>query len=253
MNYVEKKENEVVLFSDDDIRLEVNVSPGEDTVWLSQNQMSELFDVNRPAITKHIGNIFKSGELDKDSVSSILEHTASDGKVYSTNMYNLDVIISVGYRVNTSKGIKFRKWATDVLKQFAIKGIVMNQSKFDSNTQLQLIEILKRTTPHIESHDILSVLERYTKGLTLLDDYDHQRVTKPEGSYDVYRLEYEECRRVVDQMRFYEDTGLFGREREGLFKSSIGAIYQSFDGKDVYPSVEEKTANLLYLLRTTDS
>lgn len=253
----EKKENEVVMFNDESLNLEVKINPNDDTVWLTLNQISVLFEKNKSTISRHISNIMDEGEVDQiggvaknATVLNLLDPRTGKYRETKTiiEFYNLDIILSVGYRVKSKRATKFRKWATNVLKDYAIKGISLNQSKFDSDTYLKIIDILGRTTEHLESKDILSVLERYTKGLTLLDDYDHQRVTKPEGSYEVYRLEYEECRRVVDQMRFHEDTGLFGREREGLFKSSIGAIYQSFDGKDVYPSVEEKTANFLYLL-----
>jgi len=162
--------------------------------------------------------------------------------------YNLDVIISVGYRVKSHKGIIFRKWATSVLKDYAIKGYDINQNKISFEKQLQLMKILERTTDQLESKAILFVLEQFTLGLQLLDDYDHQRIRKPEGKKSTYHLTYSECIEVINKVKKSHKSDVFGLEREGVFKSSIGAIYQTFDGKEVYPTIEEKSSNLLYFL-----
>ncbi len=239
--------NEVVIFNDDNLSLEVNITPDSDTVWLTQDQISDLFETARSSVSYHISNIFKEGELDRDTSVEIFDRSkrkASRPPMY----YNLDVIISVGYRVKSKRGIQFRKWATSVLKDYAIKGYAINKNKIDNNTQLKLIKLLERTTNQLESSEILAVLENYTLALQLLDDYDHQRINKPKGSESTYRLTYDECMILIDEMRRGHDSDVFGIEREGAFKSSIGAIYQTFDGNEVYTTLEEKAAHLLYFL-----
>ncbi len=158
------------------------------------------------------------------------------------------MIISIGYRTKSTRATKFRKWATSVLKDYAIKGYAINQNKVSYEKYLQLINVLERTSDRIESKEILSILEQYTLSLQLLDDYDHQRIKKPKGTESTYLLKYDECIKLIDEMRQINDSDVFGVEREGLFKSSIGAIYQTFDGKEVYPTIEEKAAHLLYFL-----
>ena len=158
------------------------------------------------------------------------------------------MIISIGYRVRSKRATMFRKWATNVLKDYAIKGYALNKSKVSHEKQLQLIRILERTSEQIESKEILSILEQYTMSLQLLDDYDHQRIRKPKGVDSTHVLKYDECMDLIDEMRRDHESDVFGLEREGMFKSSIGAIYQTFDGKEVYPTLEEKAAHLLYFL-----
>ena len=162
--------------------------------------------------------------------------------------YNLDVIISVGYRVKSKRGIQFRKWATAILKDYAIKGYAIDNNKFNYDKQLQLLKILERNTDKIESKEILDILERYTLRLQLLDDYDHQRIKKPKGEKSTYKLIYRECIEFIEKMRVNHESDVFGIEREGAFKSSNGAIYQTFDGKEVYTTLEEKAAHLLFFL-----
>ncbi len=245
-NEIEAKQ--VVVFNDEQLSLEVNISPEEDTVWLTQFDMSLLFGVKTQAITKHIKNIYADGELEKKSVCSKMEHTASDGKNYKVMYYNLDMIISVGYRINSKKGILFRKWAASVLKEYSLKGYAINPNKVNLENQQKVIQLLKRTTDQLDSKEILDVLELYSVGLQLLDDYDHQRFSKPKGKISTYYLNYDECIDFINKMKFHHDSELFGMEREGAFKSSIGAVYQTFAGVDVYPTIEEKAAHLLYFL-----
>lgn len=236
----------LVLFTSPDGAVTVPTRLERDTLWLTQEQMARVFDVKRPAITKHLANIFKTQELDKFSVSSILEHTAADGKAYATQFYNLDAIIAVGYRVNSRRATQFRIWATGVLREYLLKGFALNQVRLKELGQI--VRILKRAEKQLDARQVLSVVERYTAALDLLDAYDHQRIAKPKGRRARTRLTYDECRRFIDAMGFGCESALFGREKDASFKSSIGAIYQTFDGKEVYPTVEEKAANLLYFV-----
>ena len=236
----------LVLFTSPDGAVTVPTRLDRDTLWLTQEQMARVFDVKRPAITKHLANIFKTQELDTFSVSSILEHTAADGKTYATKFYNLDAIIAVGYRVNSRRATQFRIWATGVLREYLLRGYALNQARLKELGQI--VRILKRAEKQLDARQVLSVVERYTAALDLLDAYDHQRVAKPRGRRARTRLTYDECRRFIDAMGFGSESALFGREKDASFKSSIGAIYQTFDGKEVYPTVEEKAANLLYFV-----
>ena len=243
---------EIINFTDGELSLEVNLSPEEETVWLTQKQMSELFQKDISTIREHIKNIYEEKELEENSTRGKFPQVQIEGDreiKRQIMQYNLDVIISVGYRVKSSRGVIFRKWASSVLKQYMLKGVVINQKRLDYlEQQVQVISILQRTTNSLEKKEILHVLEQYTQALTLLDDYDHQRIQKPKGQTKAYKLSYEECREFVDNMCFNEDSELFGKEKDGMFKSAIGAIHQTAFGKDVYPSLEEKAANLLYLL-----
>lgn len=247
----EIQENKVIIFNDDSLSVEVNVSPEKDTVWLSLNDISELFDKNKSTISRHINNIFNEGELDKSSTVAKNATVQMEGNreiIREIDFYNLDVVISVGYRVKSKRATKFRKWATSVLKEYAIKGYVLNETKINYEKQLQLIKILERTDNQIESKEILNILEQYTLGLQLLDDYDHQRIAKPKGVSSTYLLKYDECKMFIDEMKREHESDVFGIEREGAFKSSIGAIYQTFDNEELYPSLEEKASHLLYFL-----
>jgi len=163
----------------------------------------------------------------------------------------LDVIISVGYRVKSKRGIAFRKWANSVLKDYILKGYAVNNNRI--NQLNEVIRIMKRTDNQLDSKQVLDVIERYTVALDLLDDYDHQRILKPKGNASIYILSYEECKNVISTMKFNSDSELFGNEKDNSFKSSIGSIYQTFAGEDVYPSVEEKAANLLYFITKNHS
>jgi prophage maintenance system killer protein len=168
-----------------------------------------------------------------------------------TEYYNLDVILSVGYRVKSKRGIAFRKWANRVLKNYILKGYVVNETRLK---QLgDVVRLMRRTQDSLDSRQVLSVVESYSTALDLLDAYDHQNMTRPKGTGAAYVLTYEECRKVIDQMRFGDESGLFGKEKDGSFKGSIGNIYQSFGGVEIYPSLEEKAANLLYFVTKNHS
>jgi prophage maintenance system killer protein len=172
-------------------------------------------------------------------------------QTHMTEYYNLDVIISVGYRVKSKRGVEFRRWANSVLKQYILQGYAVNQRRIQ---QLgEVIRIMKRTENELDGKQILSVIERYNHALDLLDAYDHQTMKRPKGNEATYVLAYEECVKVIQSMRFGDESDLFGREKDDSFKGSIGNIYQSFDGNDVYKSLEEKAANLLYLITKNHS
>ncbi len=244
-------EKEIVLFETEDKNIVLPVTIEKESVWLSIDQMAELFQRDRSVIGKHIRNIFKEGELVKDSVWAKFAYTADDGKNYQVDNYNLDVIISVGYRVKSKRGVEFRRWANSVLKQYILQGYVVNQKRIQ---QLgDVIRIMKRTENELDSKQILSVIERYNNALDLLDAYDHHTMKRPKGNDATYVLTYEECVEVIQSMRFGDESDLFGREKDDSFKGSIGNIYQSFGGSDVYQSLEEKAANLLYFVTKNHS
>lgn len=243
-------DNEILVFKEGNLELDVSVSWEQDTVWLTQNQMAELFEKDRTVIGRHINNIYKSGELDK-STSVQKMH----GSIVENNRpplyYNLDMIISVGYRVNSKRGILFRRWANSVLKEYILRGYAVNHNRI--NQLGEVIRIMKRTENSLDAKQVLSVVEKYSVALDLLDDYDHQTMTRPTGNRAVYVLSYDECRQVIDSMKFASNSELFGNEKDDSFKGSIGNIYQSFAGQDVYPTVEEKAANLLYFVTKNHS
>ncbi len=240
----------LVIFSSGDLELSVPITPERDTVWLTQEQMSALFDTARSSIAYHIGKIFREGELDQNASVEIFDR--SSGNASRPPMYyNLDVIISVGYRVKSQRGVEFRKWATRVLKEYMLQGYAVNENRL---RQLgEVLRLIRRTQDSLDSRQVLTVIERYSSALDLLDDYDHQSLRRPSGTEAVYVLNYEECRHVIDSMRFGNGSALFGNEKDDSFKGSIGAIYQTFGGQDVYPSTEEKAANLLYLVTKNHS
>ena len=247
---MEEKKNEIILFENQGVKLEVNLK--DETVWLTQKQMAELFDKDRRTITRHIQNIYKDEELDEDAVCSFFEHTAEDGKKYKVQYYNLDMIISVGYRVNSKRGILFRKWATNVLKDYMLKGYAVNQKRLEYlEKTVKLIDIANRIDERLEGSDakeILKVIGEYSKALDLLDDYDHRTLKKVNGNVDERKIEYSNCIEVINKLRFNEESSLFAVERDKGLESIIGNIYQSFDGQDIYKSIEEKAANFLYLI-----
>ncbi len=242
--------NEIIKFVNGDLQLNVTVSPDKETVWLSQKQMAELFNKDRRTITRHIQNIFKSEELDKFSVCSYFEHTASDGKTYKTQYYNLDMIISVGYRVNSKQGILFRKWATSILKDYMIKGYAVNEKRLEVlNKTIAIQSKMLASALDIEEKEVLNVIEAYSNALSLLDDYDHGCISKPKGKESIYQLSYEECRTLIDSMKYGGFSDVFGVEKEsGKLNGIIAAVYQNVFGQEMYPSIEEKAANLLYFL-----
>ena len=244
-------DSNIVIFESEDKSVCISVQMTDDTVWLNRNQLAELFGRDVKTIGKHINNTLKEELSGDDSVVAKFAYTAADGKVYDVDYYNLDVIISVGYRVKSKRGIEFRKWANRVLKDYIIKGYAVNNNRI--NQIGEVIRIMKRTQEQLDSKQVLSVIERYTTALDLLDSYDHQNMTRPKGSEAVYVLTYEECRKLIDSMRFGDESDVFGNEKDDSFKGSIGNIYQSFGGIDVYPTLEEKAANLLYFVTKNHS
>ena len=261
MKEQEIKKGEVIIYkSKEGPKLEVRLE--ENTVWLTQNQIALLFSTQRPAITKHLNNIFKSGELDKNSVSSILEHTANDGKTYKTQFYNLDAIISVGYRVNSNRATQFRIWATKTLKEHLVKGYTLNEKRLlqyqNSFQDLQeTITLLQEKSKHEllvgQEQEILSLLSSYSKTLTLLEQYDKEKLKLTKKAKEKYVVQYDEARKLIDKIKKdliakNEASNLFGQENEDRFKAIIKNIYQTFDGKELYSSLEEKAAHILYLV-----
>ena len=238
--------NEIVLFENQNVKLEVNVN--DETVWLTQNQMARLFDRDIKTISKHIINVFEE-ELDKESNSQKMRIANSDKPV---TYYNLDVIISVGYRVKSKNGIVFRKWANKVLKDYLIKGYAINNKRLEYlEKTIKLIDIAGRIDEELngnEAKEIIRVINDYSKGLDLLDDYDHKRIVKPNGTVNDKKISYEECIEIINKLKFNNESNLFARERDEGLKSIIGAIYQSYDSLDLYKTVEEKAANFLYLI-----
>lgn len=242
--------NELVLFESQDKSISLNVPLKNDSVWLNRNQMAELFDRDVKTIGKHVNNAIRE-ELAGLPVVAKFATTAADGKTYMVDYYDLDVIISVGYRVKSQRGVEFRKWANRVLRQYIMEGYAVNHNRI---LELgEVIRIMKRTQKSLDAQQVLAVIERYSTALDLLDDYDHQTMRRPKGCEATYVLTYEECRSVIDSMRFGNESALFGNEKDDSFKGSIGNIYQSFAGQEAYPTLEEKAANLLYFVTKNHS
>ena len=246
-----EQKKELVIFETKDHAVKLEVPVNEETVWLTQAQMASLFQTTKQNISLHVNNCFREKELDKNSVVKDFLTTASDGKQYKTKFYSLDVIISVGYRVKSKRGVEFRKWANSVLKQYILQGYAVNSHRI---AQLgEVIKIMKRTEDSLDGKQILSVIEKYSDALEMLDSYDHQTMTRPKGNPATYTLDYEECMQVILQMRFGNESELFGKEKDDSFRGSIGNIYQSFGGQELYPSLEEKAAHLLYFVTKNHS
>ncbi len=234
------------------MKLSVNVE--NETVWLNRNQMAELFERDVKTIGKHINNALTEELLNDESTVAKIATVQMEGtrKVERyIEYYSLDVIISVGYRVKSKRGVEFRRWANSVLKQYILKGYAVNDNRIK---QLgEVIRIMKRTENELDSKQVLSVIEKYSNALDLLDSYDHQNMTRPKGNEATYVLSYDECMQVIQSMRFGDESDLFGKEKDDSFKGSIGNIYQSFAGVDLYESLEEKAANLLYFVTKNHS
>ena len=241
--------NEIILFENQNVKLEVNMK--DETVWLSLDQMSRLFDRDKSVISRHIKNILRE-ELNNEVVVANFATTAKDGKTYQVDYYNLDMIISVGYRVNSKQGIIFRKWANKILKDYIIKGYAVNHKRLEYlEKTIKLIDIAGRIDTELkgnEAQDIIKVINNYSNALNLLDDYDYKRISKPKGTIDNKKITYENCINVIDKLKFNNDSDLFALERNNGLKEIIGTIYASFDGKDLYLTIEEKAANFLYLI-----
>ena len=246
------KNYEIVKFVDNNFELDVRTDKELETVWLSTDDMASLFDVQRPAVVKHINNILKTNELD-NSTCSILEQVQLEGnrKVNrKIKIYNLDMIISVGYRVNSKRGILFRKWANKVLKQYLYQGYAVNQKRLDALHKT--IDIQNRMLSYSLNidHDVLeSVINQYTNALDLLDNYDHNVLNKPKGNKTIYELTYVDCRNIIDSMKFNSTSKIFGMEKEeGKLNGILAAVYQNVFGQEVYPTLEDKASHLLYFI-----
>lgn len=243
------EKNEIVLFESKDGKVTLPVPVQSETVWLTRMQMADLFGVTPQNITIHLRKVYAAGELDRSATSKDFLLVQSEGSrqiTRSVNCYNLDAIISVGYRVNSSRATQFRIWATQVIREFLLRGYAINR---DRMRQLgQTVEVMKRVANSLDVDQVLDVVNAYSTALDLLDGYDHQTIGKPKAKGRSVELSYEECRQFIDSMRFAADSPLFGNEKDGSFKSALGAVYQSFGGKDLYPSSQEKAANLLYLV-----
>ncbi len=239
---------DIVIFETADKIISLPVSVISDTVWLSANQMAVLFERDEKTIRKHINNVFIESEVDRENNTQKMR---VDGVKQLVPFYTLDVIISVGYRVKSKRGVEFRRWANSVLKEYIIKGYAVNHNRM--NQLNEVIRVMKRVENSLDTKQVLTVVECYSQALDLLDAYDHQNMARPKGNEATYVLTYEECRKVIDEMKFGDSSSLFGNEKDDSFKGSIGAIYQSFGGEDLYPTLEEKAANLLYFVTKNHS
>lgn len=238
--------SQIVLFESCDGEVVLDVQTDDETVWLNQDQMSFFFGTTKQNISLHINNCFREGELEREAVVKESLTTAKDGKTYKVKYYNLDVVISVGYRVKSQRGVEFRRWATDVLRRYVIDGRAENEQRL---LQLsQAVSLLERVADDLDTSQVLEIVKSYAPALDLLDDYDHQRIRKPGGQNATFILDYDECIELISTLRFNDESDLFGVEKDDSFKSSIAAIYQSFAGQEIYPSVQEKAANLLYFV-----
>ena len=236
--------NEIILFENQNVKLEVNIK--DETVWLTQDQMAKLFCKSKSTINEHIKNIYKSSELLEEETMSKFGNSEFSDK--PTNYYNLDMIISVGYRVNSKQGVQFRKWANKVLKEYLIKGYSINKSRLEYlEKTVKLIDIASRID-NDNNKDILNVINNYSKSLGLLDDYDHRNVVKIKGTISDEIITYDECMYIIDSLKTNFDSDIFALERSFGLKSIINNIYQTYGGEDVYKSVEEKCANFFYMI-----
>ena len=247
--------NEIILFENQEVKLEVNLK--DDTVWLNTEQIALLFGRDYKTIRKHINNALNEELKDEVVVAKFentTEHGAISGKTqtHQVEYYNLDMIISIGYRVKSKNGILFRKWANKILKEYMLRGYAINQKRLEYlEKTVQLIDIANRIDDRLQGEDakeILKVIGGYSKALDLLDDYDHKTLKKIRGNTDERMIKYEDCIEIIEKLRFNQESSLFALERDKGLESIIGNIYQSFEGHDIYKSIEEKGANFLYLV-----
>ncbi len=259
---------QIEIFKSDDGATEIEVQVEKDTVWLNQYQISDLFLTDRTSIGRHINNIYKTNELDKNSSSAKIAQVQKEGKRTITRqigIYNLDVILSIGYRVNSERGRQFRIWANRILSDYLLKGYALNEKKLKAeNEQLKelkksvkiLGEILNyKSLTNDESVGLLKIISDYAYALDILDQYDYHKLEiKDTTGKETYLLTYEEAmKQIIEVKKTYGHSNLFGNEKDDSFKSSISTIYQTFGGKDLYPSIEEKAANLLYFITKNHS
>lgn len=239
--------NEIILFENQKVKLEVNMK--DDTVWLTANQMANLFQRDEKTIRKHINNVFDEGELSRNNNTQKMR---IDGVKQLVPFYNLDVIISVGYRVKSKNGVLFRKWANNILKDYLLRGYAVNQKRLEYlEKTVKLIDIASRMENRLENSDekeILKVIGEYSKALELLDDYDCKKLKKVNGNRDNRRITYKDCKDIIQKLRFHEKSSLFAMERNNGLEAILGDIYQTYEKEDVYRSIEEKAANFLYMI-----
>lgn len=243
---------ELVKFTDNNFEINFRADIDNDTVWLTQKEMALLFEVSIDNISLHIKNILKENELDISSIeeSSVVQIEGNRKVNRRIKIYNLDMIISVGYRVKSQRGILFRKWANKILKEYLIQGYSINQKRISAlNKTIEIQNKILASSLNIEQEALVNVIEEYTKALDLLDNYDHQCLIKPKGNESIYKLTYSDCRTIIDSMKFKTTSSVFGVEKEeGKLNGILAAVYQNVFGQEVYPSLEEKAAHLLYFL-----
>ena len=249
---MDERNNEIILFENQDVKLEVNLK--DETVWLNRQQLAKLFDRDIKTIGKHINNALSEELKDIPTVAKFatVQKEGEREVTRKVEYYNLDMILSIGYRVKSDKGVIFRQWANKILKDYMLKGYAVNQRRLEYlEKTIKLIDIANRIDERLEGNDakeILKVIGDYSKALDLLDDYDHRTLKKIDGNIDERKIEYKECIEVINKLRFNEESSLFAVERDKGLESIIGNIYQSFAGQDIYKSIEEKGANFLYLI-----
>ena len=242
-----EKNNEIILFETHDQEVKLSVSLEHETVWLSSNQMALLFDRDEKTVRKHVNNVFKENELDKENNTQKMR---VDGVKQKVPFYSLDVIISVGYRVKSQRGTEFRQWANKVLKQYILNGYAINEKRLLAlNKTVEIQSKIIANALEVEESEILRAVNLYTDALLLLDQYDHQALSKPSGRKSLYRMTYSDCRTIINQLEDSFSSDVFGVEKEaGKLEGILAAVYQDVFGGEVYPSLEEKAANLLYFL-----
>jgi prophage maintenance system killer protein len=258
----EPKKGEIIIYQTTDKKVQVKVSLDKETIWLDAHQMAEIFDVNRPAIVKHIANIYRAGELSENLTCSILEQVAKDRKVRRMNTYNLDMIISVGYRVNSARATQFRIWATKILKEHLVRGFTINEKRLleaeNKFKELQsAVDFLRQKSKHEllvgQEQEILSLLADYSKTLSLLEQYDTEKVGLARLGRGKFILDYKNAVKIIAEIKKEllakkEASDLFGQEYGEKIQGIIGNLYQTFGGKELYGSLEEKAAHLLYFI-----
>ncbi len=262
MAKVKTKNNSIIIYKASKGDVRINVRLENETIWLDARQMAQIFSVNRPAVVKHINNIYKTGELLEKSTCSILEQVAADGKIRKMNLYNLDMVISVGYRVNSKQATNFRIWATKTLKNYLVKGYAINESRLleaqEKFKELQtaisfLQDKSQKEMLRDQSREILNLLSSYAKTLTLLSEYDNGKIRETKGGKTKFVLEYKESLEIIGKIKTElmskkEAGDLFGRERQGALETAVKNLYQTFGGKELYPTIENKASHLLYLI-----
>lgn len=260
---MEKEQEQIIIYEAENGQTQIDVAFKAETVWLTQAQMITLFDSSKANISEHIKHIIDSGELDEEATVRKFRTVQKEGSrdvARSRLHYNLDMIISVGYRVNSKRGILFRQWANKILKEYLLQGYAVNEKLLQERTQqLQELKNVVQLQEKViseyplntdESTGLIKIIAQYSRALDLLDDYDHQRLSLPEqGSQEVFKISYDEARKAIDELgRQTKFEGLFGREKDDSFKGSLENIYQTFAGEDLYPTIEEKAAHLLYFV-----